>query len=104
MHNMKTFKPVNPKYLRGDEIMKCLESLMLLNQKRGGIIKVFHCIYVLDQQYKLYQKDSMSPTVSTEAIFIMSVIEAFENLDVAVTDIPGSILSANMEEVVHMKI
>ena len=42
MYNKKTFKPVDLKDLNGYKIIKFLESLMLLNKKRYGIIKGYH--------------------------------------------------------------
>ena len=46
----------------------------------------------------------MSPRVSTEELFITSVIEAIENQDVAVNDIPGGSLSTDMEKVVNINL
>ena len=43
-----------------------------------------------------------SPTVSTEAVLISAVIDAYEEHDVAVVDIPGAYLSADMDDDVLM--
>ena len=43
-----------------------------------------------------------SPTVSTEAVMITATIDALEGRDVAVVDIPGAYLSADMENEVHV--
>ena len=104
MYDMKTLKPVYLKDLNGYKIIEFLESLMLLNKKRYGRIKGYHWSDGCKQRDNPYQKYSIPPTVSTEAIFITSVIEAFEIFYVAATDIPGSFMSSNMEEVVHIKI
>ena len=74
---MKTFKPVYPKDLRGDEKMKFLGYIMFPNEKRDVRIKGHHCADGQNQQDKPYHKDIMLPTVSTEAVFVMSVNEEF---------------------------
>ena len=43
-----------------------------------------------------------SPTVSTEAAMLTATIDALEGLDVAVVDILGAYLSADMDDEVHM--
>jgi hypothetical protein len=42
------------------------------------------------------------PTMSLESVLITSTIEAFEVKEVAVVDIPGAYLSADMDEEVIM--
>ena len=44
----------------------------------------------------------MSPTVSTEAVMLTAKIDALEGRDVAVVDIPGAYLSADMDDEVHV--
>ena len=46
----------------------------------------------------MLNKESTLPTVSTEAIFIMSVIDAKQNREVAVVDLPGAFLHAENEQ------
>ncbi len=42
------------------------------------------------------------PTVMTESVLITAAIEAMEGRDVAVIDLLGAFLNADMDEVVHM--
>eukprot|EP00957_Ditylum_brightwellii_P057835 4385981-Ditylum_brightwellii.AAC.1 len=46
--------------------------------------------------------EATSPTVTTDAVIVTSAIDAFENRDVAVIDLPGAFLHAEMDDVVHM--
>ena len=48
------------------------------------------------------KRDTTPSTVSLEAIMIISCIDKSEESDVAVMDIPGSLLIADMDEIVHM--
>ena len=45
----------------------------------------------------------MAPTVSTEAVFLTAVIDALENWDVAVLDVPGAFMQADIDELVHVR-
>ena len=51
---------------------------------------------------KIEPKDVTSPTVSTDAIMLTAKIDALEVRDVAVVDIPGEYLSADMDDEVNI--
>ena len=40
--------------------------------------------------------------MSLESVLITAVVDAYEHRDVAIVDIPGSYLSADMDEEVHL--
>ena len=42
--------------------------------------------------------------MSTEAVFITSVIDANEERDVATVDVPGAFMQADMDDIVHMRL
>ena len=42
-------------------------------------------------------KDASSPTVSLEAVLITTVVDAYEHRYVAIVNIPGAYLSADMD-------
>ena len=44
-----------------------------------------------------------APTVSTEAVFLTAVIDALENWAIAVLDVPGAFMQANIDELVHAR-
>ena len=45
----------------------------------------------------------MAPIVSTEAVFLTAVIDALENQNVTVLDVPGAFMQADIDELVHMR-
>ena len=45
----------------------------------------------------------MAPTVSTEVVFLTAVIDALENRDVAVLDVPGAFMQADIDKLVHVR-
>ena len=49
------------------------------------------------QQAYITKEESTSPTISTETVFLMAIIDAWENCKVAVLDV-------NMEELVHVQL
>ena len=51
---------------------------------------------------KIEPKDATSPTVSEEAVMLTAKIDALEGRYVAVVDIPGEHLSADMDDEVHI--
>ena len=54
------------------------------------------------QREKIQPKDVISPTVLTEAVMLTATIDALEGQDVAVVDILGAYLSADMDNEVHV--
>ena len=54
------------------------------------------------QREKIKPKDATSPTVLTKAVMLISTIDALEGRDVAVVDISGAYLSADMYNKVHV--
>jgi hypothetical protein len=48
--------------------------------------------------------DVTSPTVALESVLITATIDAFEGRDVAIVDLPGAFLIADMDEEVIMTI
>ena len=75
---------------------------MFLKEKRDGSIKGCGVADGRKQREKIEPKDTTSPTVSTEAVMLTVTIDKLEGRDVAVLDIPGAYLSADMDDEVHV--
>ena len=75
---------------------------MLLKEKRDGSIKGRIVADGREQQEKIEPKDATSPAVSTESGMLTATIDALEGRDVAVVEIPGAYLSADMDDEVHL--
>jgi hypothetical protein len=81
---------------------RAIQYLMYLKQKRCGRIKARGCVDGRKQcLYKSKDKTS-SPTVSTEAVFLTSVIEAQERRKVMTIDIPGAFMHVDINELIHV--
>jgi hypothetical protein len=102
LHMKDTFEPQDVKTLTGDQKKSALESLMFLKEKRDGAIKGRTCEYGRKQREGSTKSEATSPTVALESVLITATIYAFERNDVTIVDVPGSFLTADMDEEVIM--
>ena len=58
-----------------------------------------------NQRKYVTKDDKIAPTVATEVLFLMCLIDGMENRKVATVDIPGSFMQEDMEgDTVHMNL
>ena len=50
------------------------------------------------------REDATSPTVASEAVFLTAVIDAWEARALAVVDLPGAFMQADMDELMHVRL
>jgi hypothetical protein len=77
--------------------------LMFLKRKRCGKIKARGCADGRKQRRYATKDDAASPTVSNEAAFITAMIDALEDREVAVADLPGAFMQEDMDTLVHVR-
>ncbi len=105
LHQRNCWKPIHPNDLSPEQRKKALESLIFLTEKRDGRIKGRACANGSKQRLWMSKEDSASPTVSQEAVMLTAAIEAHENREVAIVDIPNAFIQTDHKgEKVHMKI
>ena len=75
---------------------------MFLKKKRCGKIKGQGCADGHKQWAYITKEQSASPTISTKAVFLTAVVDAWENRKVAVLDVPGAFLQVDMDELIHV--
>ena len=91
------FGCIDPNTITWDEKRRALEAVNLIKKKRCGRIKGRTCADGSKQKRYLKHGESISsPTVSLEAIVGTLLIDAREGRDVAIFDIPGAYLQAEM--------
>ena len=103
LHDREVMIPVHKKNLTYEQRKEALAYLMFLKRKRCGKIKGRGCADGRKQRAYIAKEDSTAPTVSTEAVFLTAVIDALENRDVAVLDVPGAFMQADIDELVHVR-
>ncbi len=102
MHDMDVFRPVARKLLTKEERTKALSSLMFLKEKRDQSVKAQMCADGWKQRGDWTKQETTLPTISTEAVFIIAVINAHKERDVACFDIPGAFLHADSDKDITM--
>ena len=96
-------KLVHKNKLTPKQRQESLGYLMFMKRKRNGKVKGRGCADGRKQRAWTSKADSTSPTVATEAVFLTAVIDALENRDVAIVDVPGAFMQADMDELVHIR-
>ena len=99
-------EPVNVSSVSAEERKQALEAVNLIKMKRCGKVKFRSCANGSEQwKYLKEDENTSSPTLQLEALFISLMIDVFEDQDVAIFDIPGAYLHAEMpkDKVVLMK-
>jgi hypothetical protein len=100
----EVIEPVNGKKLSQEQKRKALNYLMYLKQKRCGRIKARGCADGRKQRLYKSKEETTSPTVSTEALFLTSAINAKEGRKVMTIDIPGAFMHADIDELIHIRL
>ena len=96
LHDWKVMLSAKNKELTYEQRKEALGYLMFLKQKRSGKIKGRGCADGRKQHGHIAKEDTTSPTVSTEAVFLTAVVDAWENHNMVVMDIPGVFMQADM--------
>jgi hypothetical protein len=104
LHDRGVMEPKRPQTLTQQDKRNSLSYLMFLKEKKNGAIKGRGCADGRKQREFISKEESSSPTVSTEAVFLTSVIDAREGRDVATVDVPGAFMQADMDDVVYMRL
>ena len=107
----KTFHGRNAKELTYEQKRKAANMINLIEEKvnrghtRENPVIKGRSVFNGRVQRGLYTKEeTASPTVSQDAFFLTSIIDAIEGRDKAITDIKGAYLNAKMKDEVLMKI
>ena len=102
LHDPKVMQPVKRKDLTLAQKREALGYLMFLKKKRNGTVKGRGCADGHKQRAYITKEDSTSPTISTEAVFLTAVVDAWEGRKDAVDDVPGAFMQVDMDETVHV--
>ena len=103
LHDRKVMQPIKRKDLTPAQKREALGYLMFLKKKRNGTVKGRGCADGHKQRAYITKEESTSPTISTEAVFLTAVVDAWEGRKVAVLDVPGAFMQVDMDETVHVR-
>jgi hypothetical protein len=103
LHDRRVMQPIKSVELTPEQRREALGYLMFLKRKRCGTVKARGCADGRKQRAYIAKEDASSPTMSTEALLLTAVVDALEGRDVAVVDVPGAFMQADMDEDVHVR-
>jgi hypothetical protein len=105
LHKRNVMKPVHARELTPEECQEALAYLMFLKRKRCGKVKGRGCADGRKQRRYIDCADAASPTVATEAVFLMAVMDALESREVTIVDIPGAFMQVDLDdETIHVRL
>ena len=102
LHIQEAFGTLRAEDMTEEQKKDALEIMVFLKDKRDGTITARGCADRRKQREKYNNEDATSPTFSTEAVLLSAMIDAYEERDVAVVDIQGAYLSADMDDDMFM--
>jgi Reverse transcriptase (RNA-dependent DNA polymerase) len=103
LHDRKVMAVRHHTDLNAEQKREALAYLMFLKRKRCGKVKGRGCADGRKQRAYIAKADAASPTVATESVFLTAVVDAMEGREVAVVDVPGAFMQADMDELVHVR-
>ena len=103
-HDLDVFKPRSSSSLTKEQKKAALRAISVIKEKRCGKIKG-RTVADGRAQKGLYGKEkTASPTVSTDALMMSILIDAWEKRDVATADVSGAYLRADMTDFTILRI
>jgi Reverse transcriptase (RNA-dependent DNA polymerase)/Zinc knuckle len=103
LEHQNVYEPIHPKLLTRAQRRGALRAINLIKEKRDGKLKG-RTVADGSTQRPLYEKhETASPTLSSDALLLSILMDAYEGRDVAIADIAGAYLNAYMPDFVIMK-
>jgi hypothetical protein len=102
--DLDVYEILDPLGLTHEKKVMALRALNLIKEKRNGDLKG-RTVADGSKQKGLYPKsETASPAVSTAALMLTILIDAYERRDVATADVAGAYLKATMKDHVIIKV
>jgi hypothetical protein len=98
LHRRNSFKPVHWSELSDKQRAMVLKSHMFMKQKQTGEIKGKTVAGGNKQKGFIDKEDASSPTVATESVVLTSVIDAKEDRESAVVNVPNAFIQTVVED------
>ncbi len=101
LHWCNLYKPMHWHELTQAQKEHILESLIFVKEKQDGKIKARKVVGGNKQWDYITKEDVSSPTVSAEAVMLPCVIDALEDWDIAVINIPNAFIQTVVKDKEH---
>jgi hypothetical protein len=104
LHDLGVFEGQHTAALTKDERRAALRAINLIKEKRCGLIKGRTVADGRKQRSLHAKEETASPTVSTDALMLSTMIDACKERDVATADVAGACLHADQEDFTLIKL
>ena len=104
VHSRGVFEPQDARKLTYEEVKNCLESHLFMEEKKNKEIKGRIVGGGNKQRSYVSKQEASSPTSHTESVFCTIGIEAEQNRDVAVIDIPNAFVKQTWQLMVSLSL
>ena len=95
---MEVLGILDPDLLTPEQKRNALRAINLIKVKRDGKVKGRTCADGSSQRKYVPREEASSPTISLESIMALLLINAYEERDVTIFDVPGAYLHADVQE------
>ena len=104
LDDKSVFGGIMPGELTATQKREAIRAANLIKEKRCGNLKGRTCADGRPQRKHYTKEETSSPTVSTDALMLSILIDAWGKYDVATADVVGAYLNADMPDFVQMKL
>ena len=104
LEDQSVFGGLKASELTATQKREALRAVNLIKEKRCGKLKGRTCADGSTQRKYFSKEKTSSPTVSTDALMLSIIIDAYEKRDVATADVVGAYLNADMPDFTVMKL
>jgi len=104
LDGLTVFKPEDASKLTEEQKKAALNVIDLIKHKRCGKVKGRAVADGRKQRTEFTKMDTSSPAVTLEAFIATLVIDAMESRDIAITDVAGAFLKADMPDYVLIRL
>ena len=98
LHDREVFKPIHPNNLSEKQRRNAMSSLIFITEKRDGRIKGRTVADGSKQRNWISKEEASSPTVALESVILSAIIDAKEEREVAIVDIPNAFVQTENEK------
>ncbi len=104
LHDLGVFEGQHATALTKEERRAALRAINLIKEKRSGLLKGRTVADGRKQRSLHTKEETTSPTVSTDALMLSTMIDAYEERDVATADVAGAYLHADQDDFTLIKL
>jgi hypothetical protein len=103
LHDLTVFKGQKATELSRDQKKAALRAISVIKEKRCGRVKGRTVVDGRPQRTLYTKEETSSPTISTDALMMSILIDAWERREVAMADVAGAYLHADLDDYTLLK-